>query len=411
MIFSRVLMPFKLAFRNVSSNRGRTILTLVGIVIGITSVIAISSSGQGVKSFIMGQVESFGSDYIKVEVQAPGSHVNTSGVQITTLKIDDAEAVKKLPNIEDVYAGTLGQSLVTYGNVNKKTILWGTSSQLPKIDPGTKIKEGSFYTEADDKSLSQVIVIGQEVKETLFGEDNAIGKDIKIKGQNYHVIGILEERGTVGFLNFDSIIYIPVRTLQKKIQGIDYITFFVATVKNGSLTEETVLDIENLLRERHNISDPTKDDFDVTSAKEALEMINKILNAINLLLLALTSISLIVGGVGIMNVMYVAVTERTFEIGLRKSVGARNKDILKQFLIEAVILTSMGGVIGIILGSLLSIALSYIFASLGYDVIFKVTLKSILIATSFAAGTGIIFGFYPAYKASRLNPMEALRRN
>lgn len=415
-MFRELLVSIKLAFQNLTANVGRTVLTLVGIVIGITSVIVISASGQGLRSYVMGQVESFGSDYIQVEPKVPSperisGHMSTMTIQITTLKIEDAEAIAKLPNIKDYYAGSMGQALVTYRDTNKRIILLGASAHAPNVDGGLKLKEGNFYSESDDKSLAQVVVIGPEVRDTLFGQNEAVGQEIKIKGQSYKVVGVFDNRGAMGPFNFDAMIYVPVRTLQKKIMGIDHIAFITSKMRDTNQLDSTLADITDLMRRRHNTTSPDKDDFIVSSAQEAQEIISNVFGTINILLLALTSISLIVGGVGIMNVMYVAVVERTFEIGLRKAVGARPSDIMKQFLLEAVFITLTGGLVGIILGYIFSLILSYVFLRLGYNLEFPVTLNSIIIAVGFSAITGIIFGFYPAYKASRLSPMEAIRKN
>lgn len=409
-------ISIKLAVQNLTANLGRTALTLFGIVIGITAIIIISASGQGLRGFVMGQISTFGSDYIQIEPKVPSperysGHINTMTIQITTLKIADATAIGKLPNIQNVYAGSMGQALVNYRNVNKKIILIGAGAGAPEVDAGLKIKKGDFYTEADDKSLSQVAVIGSEVEKTLFGESSAVGQEIKIKGQNYRVSGVLDSRGSVSFFNFDSVIYVPVRTLQKKIMGTDHITFITAKAKNLSQIDSTLADITDLMRRRHNVSEPAKDDFIVASAKEAQDMISTVLGSINILLLALTSISLVVGGVGIMNVMYVAVTERTYEIGLRKALGASSGSILKQFLWEAIFISLAGGIIGIILGFIFSQIISLVFLRLGYPLEFAITGQSILLAVGFSAGTGIIFGFYPAYRASKLSPMEAISKN
>jgi len=414
-MFHEIFISIKLAFQNLRANLGRTILTLVGIIIGITSVIVISASGQGVKSYILDQVQSYGSDYIQIEPKVPSperisGHINTIAIQITTLKIEDAEAIARFSNIKDFYTGSIGQELVNYQDVNKRILLFGASAHAPNVDGGLKLKEGIFYSDSDDKNLAQVAVIGTDVKDTFFGQKDALGQEIKIKGQNYRVIGVLDKRGTVGgVLNFDSFIYVPVRTLQKKIMGIDHIAFITVKMKDINQLDSTIADITDLMRRRHNVSDPAKDDFIVSSAKEAQDIISSVFGTINILLLALTSISLIVGGVGIMNVMYVAVVERTFEIGLRKSVGAKSSNIMKQFLLEAVFITLAGGIAGILLGFIFSYLLSYVFFSLGYNLELLVTANSIILAVGFSTATGIIFGFYPAYKASKLSPMEAIQ--
>jgi len=417
MPFHELFISIKLAFQNLRGNTGRTLLTLVGIVIGITSVIVISASGQGMKSYVMEEVESYGSDYIQVETKVPSperisGHMNAMTIQITTLKVEDAEAAAKLSNVKDVYAGSIGQAMINYRDINKRILLIGAGAHAPDVDNGLKVSEGNFYSDSDDKNLAQVVVIGSEVQDTLFGPNQqAVGQEIKIKGQNYRVAGVLEKRGTVAFFNFDSVIYVPVRTLQKKIMGVDHIAFFTAKMKDPNLLDSTIADITDLMKRRHNVPEPDKYDFIVSSAKEAEEMISSVFAAINILLLALTSISLVVGGVGIMNVMYVAVVERTFEIGLRKAVGARAGDIMKQFLLEAVFVTLAGGVLGILLGFVFSYLLSYVFFSLGYNLELPITLDSIILAVGFSVATGLIFGIYPAYRASKLSPIEAIRKS
>lgn len=417
-MFHELLLSIKLAIRNLRNNVGRTVLTLGGIVIGITSVIVIMSSGQGVKSFILDLIGTFGNDTIQVEVKVPATGKTSMqnamgqamGIQITTLKESDAIAISKLPNVDALYTANFTQEVVNYENVKKRALLFGTSADVPKADPGVKIEEGDFYSESDDRSLAQVVVIGPDIRQVFFGDNVAIGKEIKISNKNYKVIGVLAKRGTFGVVNYDELIYLPVRTLQKKILGIDYLRNILIKVRDQNLLDATVADITDTMRLEHNITDPNKDDFSVTSIKEVQDIIGTVFNTINILLLALTSISLIVGGVGIMNVMYVAVVERTFEIGLRKAVGAKSGDILKQFLLEAIFVTLAGGIVGITLGFLMTLLLSYIFITLGFSIKFPVTAQSLLVATLFSMSVGILFGYYPARKASRLTPMEALRR-
>ena len=391
---------------------------MVGIVIGIMSVIVVTSSGQGVKNYILGQFESYGEDLIQVEIKIPATSQTSSanatgqaqGVNITTLKIADGEALLRVPNVAEYAAGTLGQEIASYRDENKRTLLYGVSANMPNIDRGIKLSEGMFFSDIEDKNLAQVVVIGSDVKETLFGGDDPIGKDIKIKGMNFKVIGVAEKRGTVTFFNYDELVYVPVQTLTKKILGIDYVRFVMTRVKDINMIDITAADILDAMRRQHDISDPNQDDFAVMTMQEAQKIISDVFGTINILLLALTSISLLVGGVGIMNVMYVAVVERTFEIGLRKAVGARSSDILNQFLLEAVIITLIGGFLGIVLGYAVAFGFSYALKFFGFSISFAVTLNSILIAVGFSMATGIIFGFYPAWKASKLSPMEALRK-
>ncbi|EKD58815.1 MAG: hypothetical protein ACD_56C00045G0006, partial [uncultured bacterium] len=397
---------------------GRTVLTLVGIVIGITSVMVIMSGGKGLQDYVLGQFESYGNDTIQIETKVPSTGKTSAsnatgqamGIQITTLKVSDGEEIAKLPNVVGYAAGTIGQELVSYKSENKRAMLYGNGAELPKIDRAVKLSAGNFYTQEEDDNLAQVVVIGEDIKNIFFGSENPIGKDIKIKGMNFKVIGVAAERGTVAFFNYDELIFIPVQTLQKKILGIDYVRYITVRVEDANKVDVTAADISELLGRIHRANKPEQEDFSVTTMKEAQKMVNDVFGTINILLLALTSISLVVGGVGIMNVMYVSVVERTFEIGLRKSVGAKSADILKQFLLEAVIITLIGGMAGMFLGFLFTFLFSYIFTLLGFDLNLSVTLNSILVGVGFSATTGIIFGFYPAYKASKLSPMEALRK-
>lgn len=414
----KIFLSISLALRNLKINKGRTALTLVGVVVGIMSVIVVSSSGQGVKNYVMGQFNSYGSNLIQIEPKVPSTGKTSSanatgqaqGIQITTLKISDAETIKKLPNVQDYVAGTIGQEIFSYQGNNKRAMIYGVGANWPSVDTATKVVEGTFYTASEDNSLDQVIVIGQDLRDALFGTEDPIGKSVKIKGSNYRVIGVLEKRGTVTFVNYDELVYMPVQTLQKKILGVDYLKFISVLVKDVNLIDVTAADIADTLKRTHKTYKADQEDYAITTMQEAQKMIEDVFGTINILLLALTSISLLVGGVGIMNVMYVAVVERTFEIGLRKAVGATAADIRNQFLFEAVVITLLGGLVGIILGYLVAFAFSYVISLLGFSLEFSVTFSSIVLATGFSMATGIIFGYYPAWKASKLSPMEALRK-
>jgi len=409
---------FRLALRNLRMNKIRTGLTVIGIVIGIMSVIIVMAGGAGLKNYVMGQVDIFGTDYIQVEVKIPGvsdtSSENISGrgtgLAITTLKEEDAEAVAKIPNIRTWSAGNMDQELVSFNSVNKRVMIFGVNSSYVEIDRQIQPVEGAFFSEGDETGAAQVAVIGAGVKKSFFGEGDAAGKNIKIKDQNYQVVGVLKERGSAGFFNFDDVVYVPFKTLNKKLLGIDYAQFITFKVKDTARMEETAVDIRETMRREHDITDPSKDDFVVMSAAEGKAMIDKVFGTINYLLLALTSISLLVGGVGIMNVMYVAVTERTREIGLRKALGATNSGILRQFLFEAVIVTFLGGAAGIVFGVASTYLLNNFLIRLGYMLQFSVPAGSILTAVGFSVFTGLIFGIYPAWKASQLSPIEALRK-
>lgn len=415
----KIFTPLFLALRTIRTHKARTILALLGVVIGVFSVVVVTSLGEGVKAFVLEQVESFGTDVIQVEVKIPNTGSMSSenatsraqGTQITTLTVKDSEAIQKLPNVVGAYAGTIGQERATYGSIGKRISLFGTGPEVSLVDENAKMESGRFFTKEEDDNLARVVVLGSETKETFFGGSNAVGESITLKGEKYRVIGVLAPRGAAAFFNLDAFTYVPVQTLQKKILGVDYVQFVSVKMIEANREEETVADIIGLLRRRHDITDPNKDDFSVTSTKEAQETLGDVLGSLSILLLALTSISLVVGGVGIMNVMYVSVSERTAEIGLRKAVGATSKSILRQFLSEALIITVVGGLIGILLGMLLTIALGFVFASFGFALPLSFSLKSFFLGVGFSMTVGIIFGLAPAYRAASLTPMEALRRD
>ncbi len=412
-----LIVSIKLALGNLRSNVGRTLLSLLGIVIGVVSVILVLSLGAGVKEYVVGQIESFGSNIIQIEPKVPKvdkmSSQNVSGQfgkQLTTLKLDNAKAVAKLSNIESWYGGVMSQQVVSFQNKNKQANIMGMTADVFQVDEKTQIMSGEPFIKEDDLGLKQVAVLGSGIKKDFFGDSEAIGQTVKIKGQTFTVEGILKERGSSGFFDFDNTIYLPIKTLQKKLLGTDHIQFAVFKIKDMSKLELTILEAEDVMRSEHDIKKTEDDDFAVNSIAELKDILDKVFNVVDYLLLALTSISLVVGGVGIMNVMYVAVIERTFEIGLRKSIGAQKSDILKQFLLEAVFLTVLGGILGVALGFFLAGTLEHLAANFGYNLKFPVTLKAVLVGFGFSALTGLIFGIYPARKASQLSPMEALRK-
>ncbi|MDQ5961371.1 MAG: hypothetical protein QG581_292 [Patescibacteria group bacterium] len=414
----KIFMPLTFAIRTILSHRARTFLALLGVVIGVFAVVVVTALGDGVKGFILGQVESFGGNLIQVEVKIPNtgkmSGENASsrgqGTQITTLTTKDRDAIRKLNNVSGAYAGTIGQERATYGSIGKQILLFGVGAEAQEVDDNIKLTDGRFFTEEENASLARVAVLGSEVKDTFFGNSDAVGEFITIKGEKYRVIGVIKSRGSAAFFNLDAMTYIPVETLLAKILGIDYVQMISVKMRDGAQDENTVADIVALLRKRHDIKDPSKDDFGVTSTKEAQQTIGDVLGSVSILLLALTSISLVVGGVGIMNVMYVSVSERTSEIGLRKALGAKSTSILQQFLAEAIIITGIGGLLGILFGVLVVFLLTLVFAKFGFDLKLIFTAQSLVLGAGVSVAVRLLVGLAPAHKASKLSPMEALRR-
>lgn len=397
----------------------RTMLTGLGIVISIAAVIVVISAAQGVKGFIVGQFETYGTNILNVETKIPETAKNSSesanaqalGTVVTTLTIDDMEALRKLPNIKNNYAGQMGQAVAS-SLTDKKTItLFGVSPSYLEIDT-SKIAVGRFFSKEDDDSLARVVVLGSNVASELFGDVNPIGQDIKIKQKNFEVIGVFESKGAVMFVNYDDFVYMPIRTLQKQVLGINHVSFILNQYYDDTKLPQTVAAVEDLMRDRHNIddSDINKDDFQVQSNDDFMSILDTVIGGFTILLIILAAISLVVGGVGIMNIMYVSVLERTFEIGLRKAIGARPKQILLQFLTEAVLITTLGGITGILSGVGVSYLISLVAAWQGFAWDFVVPLYSVVLATSFAVACGLIFGLYPAKQAAALDPIEALRK-
>ena len=410
------IQPFKTAADSLQKNKGRTLLTILGIVIGIAAVITVLSTGQAIKGLIIGEIEAFGSDFVEIEVKTPGTAQTSTdnafsmvgGSVITTLTEDDAEAILKHPNIDQFYTGVLGQKLAVYESEIKKAFLFGTNAAFIDIDTA-EVSQGRFFTKQENQGLAKVAVLGFKMQDKLFGDQDPIGESIKVGKEKFRVIGTLEEKGASFGFDMDNMIFIPVKTLQKRILGVDYVSFIFAQMHNPDLGDQTVEDINIIMREQHKIDDPDKDDFAVISMEQMVELLDIVIYGIQVLLIALGSISLIVGGVGIMNIMYVSVTERTFEIGLRKALGASYNNILWQFLAEAIILTLIGGIIGIIIGITFSWLIAIIASVAGLDWEFSISISGLILAVGVSGAVGLIFGLYPAKQAAKKDPIEALR--
>lgn len=412
------LKTLKLALTGLKTNKTRTALSVLGIVIGVAAVIVIVSVGQGLKSLIVGQINAFGPNLMSIEVKVPGSDYENSirsaaeGVIITTLKASDAEAVrdkKMFPYVKASSGYSAAQELASYQEKEKRILIIAADSYYQYIDGQVKIKEGRFYTEEENKGVAKVVVIGSDVAKRFFSGADPIGKQIKIKQINFEVIAVLKKRGAMMGFNMDEVVYIPVKTVQKLISGVDYVLEIGIQLEDQKYFPQATEEISQLIRKRHNIDDPKNDDFQIVTMAQALDIINAVTGAISFFLGVLAAISLLVGGIGIMNIMLVIVAERTKEIGLRKALGARKKDVLSQFVAEAILISLFGGIIGIVFGVSVSYLMTYVINSYGFDWPFVISFEAVIISFAAAAFFGIAFGWYPAQKAAKMDPIEALR--
>ncbi|MCX6780039.1 MAG: ABC transporter permease [Candidatus Magasanikbacteria bacterium] len=414
---NNIISSIKMAFSALMAQRTRSILTILGISIGIAIVITIMAAGRGLDKFVLGELDAFSPDALSIETKIPSVGKNSTdnsagqstGVTITSLKDKDIEDIKKQPNIAAAYGWVIGQGVVSYGGLDKTLTLMGEGYTLPDVEKFT-LSSGRMFTREEEYGLQQVAVLGDKVKNDLFGQNEAVGKNIYIKGKPFRVVGVSAKRGASFYMDMDNLIIIPTKTMQKRVLGIDYVRSIMARMKDGTKVDATVADINAILRENHNITDPSKDDFAVSSMAEARKTLGSVVQGVTFLLVALVCISLIVGGVGIMNIMYVSVTERTFEIGLRKAIGAKNKDILLQFLSEAVLLTFLGGVFGIIFGVLIALLIYFVAIANNFKWVFSIPISSIILSLGFSTFIGIVFGLYPAKRAANMDPIEALRK-
>jgi putative ABC transport system permease protein len=378
---------------------------MLGIIIGIASVILIISLGDGATASITGQLASFGTNTVFIVPGSPEQGPQQS--QTDSLKLDDIDAISDKSRVQNVSAvtGVVTKPIqVSANGQTMNTTVQGVGADYPTIQ-SLAMDQGDFITKDDEISLSRVAVIGSQVVTDLFGEGaEPVGESIKIDNKSFRVIGVLQEKDSSVLADPNKGVYIPLNTAMKIILGQDYVSLILIQVENGELVNQTVNDITALLVDEHDIAEGAEKDFSVNSAQEALDTVGSVTGLLTSLLSGIAGISLVVGGIGIMNIMLVTVTERTKEIGLLKAIGAKDQDILTQFLIESIVLTLIGGLIGMTLG----ISLSFIISNL-IDIPFVISGNAILLAVGVSSGVGIIFGYYPAQSAAKLSPIDALR--
>ncbi len=414
-MLDRITKSVAISLDSLWANKIRSLITMLGIIIGVASVVLIISIGAGAQGLILSQFDKLGTNLIVVSpgyTEEGGTLAVLSNFSITTLKYEDILYLKdnsEAPNITSVSGFSKGFGLVTWRSESYDTSLNGTTASYLDVEK-SEIEIGRFFTEEEERNFSRVAVLGSAVKEGLFGESDAVGQRIRINDSSYNVIGVIKERGSIGIEDFDDQILLPVKTFQRSV-GVNHMGLIRIRVDVEENVNKTIEDIKILLREQHDIRDQSgkSDDFTVASSVQAAGIITTITDSIRYFLTAMATLSLVVGGIGIMNIMLISVTERTREIGLRKSIGANNTVVLEQFLFEAVIVTGIGGLIGVILGVASSFIISTVIQLLGFSWVFVVSIESISLALFVSVFIGLFFGFYPAYKASKLDPIEALR--
>jgi putative ABC transport system permease protein len=387
------------------ANKVRSSLTILGIVIGIASVIAMISIGQGASGQIQTSIQNLGSNLLTI---VPGSLrpgigvVSTGRGSAQTLKNEDLNVILKINGVEEASPELSRRfQIVAPNGKNTNSTVFGATEKYAYVRNVT-MKQGNFISESQNRSLAKVAVLGSQIAEDLFGDEDPVGKTIRINKVNFYIIGVANPRGGLG-VNFDDVVYIPLSTMQKVLAGVDYLSSLAVKVQSKDLILQVREEIIYALAEKHRV-DPQNPDFTIVSQQDILGTLNQVINTFTIFLASVAGISLLVGGIGIMNMMLTAVTERTREIGLRKAIGAKESDISLQFLTESIMLTFIGGILGIILGSVIAILISR-FAGLATSV----SLFSILLSFGVSAFIGIVFGYYPARRASKLNPIEALR--
>jgi putative ABC transport system permease protein len=388
-------------------SRGRTAMSVLGIVIGIMSVILVLSIGEAARTYIVSQISSFGSDLVFVESGPPseleGGVPNPFPKQVLTR--NDFRKLERQPWIRFITANTQNEDTAeANGQSISATVSGTTEDEVGMYD--MRVEHGVFFAEEDVNARARVVVLGRDLANNLFGADDAVGKSVKLNRQNFRVVGVMAKSGSRFLQDLDRQAYIPYTTAMD-VYAVDNLLFLV--MKTSLPLPAAVENIRVLIREQHDISNPKDDDFRVMTQEDAVKSVEQITGILQIFLTSVAAISLLVGGIGIMNIMYVTVTERTREIGLRKALGAKGGDVLDQFLVEAIFLTTLGGVVGIALGTGLTWLAIQIILQFQEGWVFQLSLEGIGLGVGVSTFIGVVFGYFPARRAAKLNPIEALR--
>jgi putative ABC transport system permease protein len=401
MFWQTILM----SIREIRRNLMRSILTILGIVIGVASVIIMVTLGSGATEKVTSYLGDLGTNLLMVR---PSQAAFRSGARFESImfKYADCTAIEReIDGISSVAPNVSRSVQVIYGNQNRPTSITGSTNGYI-TGQNWVISLGRSFTEGESHSGKTVCILGATVRDELFGAQNPVGESIRLQNASFRVIGVFEKKGSLAFGigDQDDFILIPLKAFQRRIAGNDFVSGIIVSARNDASTEKVKGDIENLMRQRRKIKIDEEDDFEVTDMKDAVSMVTRVTGTLTLVLSAIAAISLLVGGIGIMNIMLVSVTERTREIGIRLAIGALERNVLTQFLVEAIVLSSFGGLLGMILGLSITALVSHFI-----EIPFVFSSGIVLIAFMFSAGVGIIFGFFPARKAARLDPIDALR--